>query len=90
MSASALPSWDRPTQALRLFLTGATLRTSAPVSAVVGSVLTVVNQGGVLLAQGLHGTTIARVTANYVIPYCVSSYGALAAVRGRRGPQGRA
>jgi len=48
-------------------------------------VLTVVNQGTVLLA-GHHGpATVARVAANYAIPCCVSSYGALSAVR-RVGP----
>ncbi len=81
MARSVLPTWSSPRQACALVLTGATARTCLPVAAVVGTVLTVVNQGTVLLA-GHHGpATVARVAANYVIPFCVSSYGALSAVR---------
>lgn len=81
MAGSALPTWSRPGEACKLVLTGATARTCAPVAAVVGTVLTTVNQGAVLLAGHLGVATVARVAANYVIPYCVSSYGALSAVR---------
>ena len=81
MAGSALPTWSRPGEACKLVLTGATARTCAPVAAVVGTVLTTVNQGAVLLTGHLGVATVARVAANYVIPYCVSSYGALSAVR---------
>ncbi len=85
MARSIMPTWSSPRQACALVLTGATARTCLPVAAVVGTVLTVVNQGTVLLA-GHHGpATVARVAANYAIPCCVSSYGALSAVR-RVGP----
>jgi len=85
VARSVLPTWSSPRQACALVLTGATARTCLPVAAVVGTVLTVVNQGTVLLA-GHHGpATVARVAANYAIPFCVSSYGALSAVR-RVGP----
>ncbi len=85
MARSIVPTWSSPRQACALVLTGATARTCLPVAAVVGTVLTVVNQGTVLLA-GHHGpATVARVAANYAIPCCVSSYGALSAVR-RVGP----
>ncbi len=81
MARSVVPTWSGPRQACALVLTGATARTCLPVAAVVGTVLTVVNQGTVLLA-GHHGpATVARVAANYAIPFCVSSYGALSAVR---------
>ena len=81
MAGSALPTWRRPGEACKLVLTGATARTCAPVAAVVGTVLTTVNQGAVLLSGHLGVATVARVAANYVIPYGVSSYGALSAVR---------
>lgn len=81
MTRSAVPGWSRPRQAVVLVLTGVTARTCGPVAAVVGSLLTAVNQGAVLLAGHLGAATLARVAANYVIPYCVASYGALSAVR---------
>lgn len=82
MSGSSLPTWIRPSQAVTLVLNGATVRTCLPVAAVVGTVLTTVNQGTVLLTGHLSVATVARVAANYAIPFCVSSYGALIAVRG--------
>ncbi len=85
MARSALPTWSSPRQACALVLTGATARTCLPVAAVVGSVLTAVNQGAVLLTGHVGPATVARVAANYAIPFCVSSYGALSAVR-RGGP----
>lgn len=81
MARSVLPAWSSPRQACALVLTGATVRTCLPVAAVVGTVLTAVNQGAVLLTGDLGPATAARVAANYAIPFCVSSYGALSAVR---------
>ena len=56
---------------------GATFGTAIRISLIVGSLLTLVNQGGVL-ASGERGTAVLlRVLANYVIPYTVSSIGYL-------------
>ncbi len=85
MARSVLPAWSSPRQACALVLTGATARTCVPVAAAVGTLLTAVNQGAVLLTGHLGPATAARVAANYAIPFCVSSYGALSAVR-RVGP----
>ncbi len=62
-----------------------------PVAVVVGSVLTAVDQGGVLLGRHAGVTTGARVVATDAIPFCVSSWGALSAVRllGTAQPQER-
>lgn len=44
-----LPPWQRPGEACRLVLTATTAPISGPVAVVVGTVLTAVNQGAVLL-----------------------------------------
>ena len=81
MKRSQLPPWERPREACRLVLTGATAPISGPVAAVVGTLLTAVNQGAVLLEGELSIPSVVRIAANYAIPYCVSSYSALSAVR---------
>ncbi len=79
-----LRPWTRRRTALLLFITGATARTSGPVALVVGTVLTLVNQGDALLEGGAPGLAW-KVGANYAIPYVTSSVGALVAVRRRAG-----
>jgi len=76
-----LPPWQRPSEACRLVLTATTAPISCPVAVVVGTVLTAVNQGAVLLDGKLGAASVLRIAANYVIPYAVSSYSALSAVR---------
>ena len=78
---SELPPWQQPGEACRLVLTATTAPISGPVAAVVGTVLTAVNQGAVLLEGKVGAASMLRIVANYAIPYCVSSYSALSAVR---------
>lgn len=81
-----LRPWSRPTEALGLLLSGATTRTCLAVALVVGTLLSLVNQGDVV-AQGMAGLTVAfKVVANYAIPFLTSSTGALLAVRDRSVP----
>ncbi|MDQ3423259.1 MAG: hypothetical protein M3510_07735 [Actinomycetota bacterium] len=81
-----LRPWSRPTEALGLLLSGATVRPCLLVALVVGTVLSVVNQGDVV-AQGMAGLTVGlKVIANYAIPFLTSSTGALLAVRDRSVP----
>lgn len=86
MSSPPLPRiapWSRPPEALRLLLSGATARTCLPIALVVGTILSLVNQGDVV-AQGMAGGVVAvKVLANYAIPFLTSSTGALLAVRER-------
>jgi hypothetical protein len=88
MSTPPLPriaSWSDPREAVRLLLSGATARTCLPVALVVGTVLSLVNQGDVV-AQGMAGgVVVLKVLANYAIPFLSSSTGALLAVRERSG-----
>jgi hypothetical protein len=81
-----LRPWSRRTEALGLLLSGATVRPCLPVALVVGTVLSVVNQGDVV-AQGMAGLTVGlKVIANYAIPFLTSSTGALLAIRDRSVP----
>ncbi len=61
----AWSSWPR---AAWLIVTGATFRTSLPVALVVGTLLSVVNQGSELAAGDIDGAALARMAANYAIP----------------------
>lgn len=71
------------------------MRTSASVAFLVGSVLSLVNQGAVLLSgtATASAATAMRVVANYAIPYAVSGWGYLAPFRhvsvGHRNPSAK-
>ncbi|WP_300008300.1 haloacid dehalogenase type II [Pseudonocardia sp.] len=75
-----MTTWSRPSQAVGLFVRGRTARTAAPVALVVGTILSAVNQGDVLLAGAGPGTWV-RVAVNYLVPFCVASLGFLSARR---------
>jgi hypothetical protein len=79
------PPWTHRREALGLFLSGVTVRAAAPVALVVGSVLSAVNQGGVLLQGRLHIGLVVKIVVNYLTPFVVASLGYLAA--GRRPPR---
>lgn len=57
------------------------MRPAARIALIVGTLLTLVNQGGVLMSGDVDRMTIMRVAANYAIPYVVSSIGLLASYR---------
>jgi hypothetical protein len=78
------PTWDRPAQALGLFLRGHTLRTAAPTALVVGTILCAVNQGATQIAGQATTGTWLRMAFNYAVPFVVASVGYLAARRTRR------
>jgi len=74
-------TWSRPGEAVSLLLRGRTVRTAAPIAAVVGTLLSAINQGGVLLDGDASTLTWIRIAANYLIPFLVASTGYLAARR---------
>lgn len=86
--AHEVPAWSSPLEACRLNLRGVTLRTAAKVAAVVGTILTIVNQGSVIAGGDATAITWARVAVNYAVPFIVSSIGYLAPFR-RRVPRTR-
>ncbi|MEX2289173.1 MAG: hypothetical protein WD794_02450 [Mycobacteriales bacterium] len=83
MAVARLRPWTRPREAAWLLLCGATFRTCAPIALVVGTVLSLVNQGD-LVAAGMADERVAwKIAANLLIPFLTSSLGALLAVRQR-------
>lgn len=54
------------------------LRRSLIASAVVGTALTALNQGDVLLSGQLVGTLAWKIPLTYCVPFLVATYGALA------------
>lgn len=73
--------WRRPGEALRLLVTGRTVRPAAPVAAVVGTVLSAVNQGAEMTGGRMTWASGVRIAVNYLVPFCVASYGYLGAWR---------
>lgn len=84
-----IPPWASPREALVLILKGRTFATASRVSLVVGTLITTVNQGGVLLAGEASALTAVRMTVNYVVPYFVASIGNLAPFRRPRAANDR-
>ncbi len=74
-------TWSRTGEGLLLLLRGRTVQTAAPVSAVVGTVLSAVNQGEILLGGVAGPATWVRIGVNYLVPFLVASYGFLSARR---------
>lgn len=74
-------SWSTPFQACALVCCGRTARTAVPIALIVGTILSVVNQGAIIAAgDGTIGTWV-RVAVNYLVPFVVSSIGWLSARR---------
>lgn len=67
-------------------LSGATtLRRTLTIALVVGTLLSLVNQGGRIVAGEFDAVTWLRILANYFIPWAVSSVGFLSATRKQGG-----
>jgi hypothetical protein len=79
-------SWTRPREACGLFLRGCTLRTACPTALVVGTVLSALHQGGVLVGGAATVGTWIRIAVNYLVPFLVASVGYLSARRTRTAP----
>jgi len=76
--------WNRPVEAIGLFLRGHTLRTAVPTALIVGTVLCAVNQGTILMAGQATTGTWVRMVINYLVPFVVASVGYLGARRAVR------
>lgn len=74
-------TWTRPREAVAMFARGATVPTAGPTALVVGTVLSLVNQGALIAAGHGDGGTWVRVAVNFVVPFCVASVGFLSARR---------
>ena len=80
---AATPSWSTPAEALRLVFLRTTLRKTIKIALVVGTILSLINQAGVIFDGRANAATWIRVAANYLVPFCVSSTGFLSATRRR-------
>ena len=57
------------------------VRRSLIVAFVVGTILTVLNQGDVIFAGSWNGALYWKVPLTYCVPFCVATYGALSNAR---------
>lgn len=73
--------WHTWSDAFKLFLNGVTLKTCIPVALVVGVILSTINQSDVIFNGSSTNATWIKVGMNFVVPFCVSSYGFLNARR---------
>ena len=53
------------------------LRRSFIVAVVVGTILTLLNQGDIIFAGSWQGSLYWKVPITYLVPFCVATYGAL-------------
>jgi hypothetical protein len=59
----------------------ANLRRTITIAAVVGTVLTLINQGDVLANGDATGVTALKIVMNYIVPFIVSNLGVLSGAR---------
>lgn len=67
-----------------LFLRGATIRTASPVAVVMGTILSLINQGQLVWSGSATTGTWVRIGLNYVVPFIVASWAFLAARQDRK------
>ena len=80
-STVEVPKWRTWREGIALIAAGVSFRTCIKVSLVVGTLLSVVNQGQIILDGEATATTWVRVVINFVIPYVVASVGYIAPFR---------
>ncbi len=85
-SNSNQTEWNTWPKALILFFHGATLYSCIPVALIVGLVLSTINQGDVIANGAATTGTWLKIGMNFVIPFCVSSYGFLNGCRSKTPP----
>lgn len=80
----APPAWSSWWECCLLIARGYTFRTAVVVAAVVGTLLSTVNEGAVVVSGRSDASTWLRVATNYLVPFVVASVGYLAPFRQRR------
>jgi hypothetical protein len=78
--ARCLP-WSRTGEAIRLFGRGITVRPCLPVAAVVGCMLSAINEGPRIAGGHAGWLTWVQIGFNFMVPFLVASYGFLTAAR---------
>ena len=80
-AAAPAQTWSTPFEALRIVFLRTTLRKTIRIALLVGTILSLINQSGVILGGDATAVTWIRVGANYLVPFGVSSAGFLSATR---------
>ena len=80
-SGARCPPWSRSGEAVRLLCRGITVRAALPVAAVVGCVLSAINEGPRIAGGHASWLTWVQIGLNFVVPFLVASYGYLTAAR---------
>jgi hypothetical protein len=75
------PTWATPREASALVFRRTTLRRTVDIALLVGTTLSLINQGTLIIGAAADVTTWLRVLANYIVPFCVSSAGFLSATK---------
>ena len=70
--------------ALRIVMRPEHLRRTIVIAAVVGAILTLINQADVIIRGEATAFTWGKVAANFVVPFIVSNLGLLAGKRAER------
>ena len=78
-SGAPRPPRSRAGEMIALFARGTTLRSCLPIAAVVGCVLSAINEGARIAGGHAGWPTWVQVGLNFVVPFVVSSYGYLTA-----------
>ena len=70
-----------PPRLLQVVLSRSSLSRCIPIALLVGTLLSLINQGSVIFGGHATDATWIRVGMNYVVPFCVSSSGFFASQR---------
>ena len=83
-SATELPSWASPSEAVRVVITPRHLRRTVATALVVGTILFCINQLDVVLRGDATFTVWVKAATTYLVPFVVSNVGLLIGTRRRR------
>lgn len=73
---------------LRLATSRSVARRAAIVAAVVGTILVTINHAEALLSGDFSTPRLLRIGLTVLVPYCVSTYSSVSAIRDQRRSQG--
>ena len=59
------------------------MRRASRIALVVGTILIMINQGNTILSGNGTGETVLKCVLTFMVPYCVSTYSSVMAVRDR-------
>ena len=68
---------------LKIAASRGVVTTSLKVSLVVGTILALINHGGLILEMSLPRENILQILLTYLVPYCVSTYSSVKAIQGQ-------